>query len=110
MPLPGVTILAVNTLTGLARSTVTNTSGNYRLERLPRGAYDITASLDGFKTYTKEKIPLITGDELRIDFILEIGAIEEIITVIGVSPLVETTRSQVSTVITEREFLSYPQG
>jgi hypothetical protein len=109
-PLPGVTITAKNTLTGLTRSTVTNASGHYRLERLPRGEYNLTASLEGFKTYTKEKFPLITGDELRIDFTLEVGAIEEEITVIGESPLVETTRSQVSTVITEREFLSYPQG
>lgn len=110
LALPGVTVTATNQLTGLTRSTVSNESGQYRLERLPRGDYTLTATLPGFKTLEKTDLPLIAGDELRIDFTLEIGTIEEEVTVIGESPLVETTRSQVSTVFTEKEFLSYPQG
>jgi len=109
-PLPGVTILAKNIQTGLVRSTITNLQGRYRLERLTRGIYNLTATLTGFKTLTQEKIPLTAGDELRIDFKMEVGKLEEVITVVGESPLVETTRSQVSTVMTEKELLSYPQA
>jgi hypothetical protein len=109
VPLPGVTITCTNVQTGLTQSVVTNEQGRYRVERLPRGFYRITASLQGFKTMTREGLELWSGAELRVDFTLEIGAIEEEVTVIGVSPIVETTKSQVSTVITEKEFLSYPQ-
>lgn len=109
-PLPGVTVTAKNVQMGLVQSTVTNDSGQYRIERLPRGMYTITAAIQGFKTMTKEGFELIVGAEIKVNFNLEIGKLEEQVTVVGVSPLVETTRAQVSTVITEKEFLSYPQG
>ena len=109
-PLPGTTITAKNSLTGLTQSTITNTQGRYRLERLTRGIYELTASLTGFKTSTKEKIELFSGGENRVDFKMEVGKIEEEVTVIGETPMVETTRSQVSTVMTEKEILSYPQA
>lgn len=109
-PLPGVTVTAKNLQMGLVQSTVTNESGRYRIEKLPRGMYTLTAAIQGFKTTTREGLELAIGAEVKINFNLEIGKLEENITVIGVSPLVETTRAQVSTVITEKEFLSYPQG
>ena len=108
--LPGATITAKNTLTGLTQSTITNAQGRYRLERLTRGLYEISASLPGFKTITKEQIELFSGGENRVDFKMEPGMIEEEVTVIGQTPMVETTRSQVSTVMTEKELLSYPQA
>ncbi len=108
--LPGATLTAKNVETGLTRTVITNERGQYRLERLPRGFYIITVSLPGFKTSERGGLELWAGAELRVDFTLEVGAIEEKITVIAVSPIVETTRTQVSTIVTEREMLSYPQG
>ncbi len=109
-PLPGVAVTAKNTQMGLSQSTITNNQGFYRVGHLPRGIYNLSAALPGFKTLSKEGIELVIGAELKINFDLEVGDIEEEVTVIGIAPLVETTRAQVSTVITEREFLSYPQG
>ena len=109
-PLPGVTVTAKNVQMGLVQSTVTNDQGRYRIEKLPRGMYTLTAAIEGFKTTTREGLELMIGSEIKINFNLELGKLEESITVVGVSPLVETTRAQVSTVITEKEFLSYPQG
>jgi len=106
--LPGVTVTAKNVDTGLTQYAITNQSGQFRIGRLPRGAYDITTSLTGFKTHTKTGILLLSGAEIKINFTLEIGTIEEEITVIGIAPIVETTRAQVSSVITEKELLSYP--
>ena len=110
LPLPGVTITAKNVQTGLTQATVSNQQGRYRMERLPRGEYSLTASLEGFNTLTKERLELYGGAELRIDFTLEVGRLEVEITVIGETPMIETTRSQVSTIITGKEILSYPQG
>jgi len=110
LAIPGVTLTALNVQTGMKQETITNTNGHYRLERLPRGFYTITASLEGFKTFVKEGLELWAGAELRIDFILELGRIEEEVTVVSESPIVETTRSQVSTVFVEEEILAYPQG
>lgn len=109
-PLPGVMVTAKNINIGLVQSTVANDQGRYRIEKLPSGMYTLTAAIQGFKTTTREGLELMIGGEVKINFSLEIGKLEESITVVGVSPLVETTRAQVSTVITEKEFLSYPQG
>jgi len=49
-PLPGVTVTAKNIQMGLTQSTITNDTGRYRIERLPRGFYTLTATLQGFKT------------------------------------------------------------
>ncbi len=109
-PLPGVSVEAKNTQTGLTQSTITNAQGRYRIERIMRGTYNLTAALQGFKSLIKEGVVLYAGGEAKVDFKLEIGKIEEEITVMGETPMVETTRSQVSTVMTDKEILSYPQA
>ena len=108
-PLPGVEVTAHNIQTELTQSTVTNANGRYRIERLPRGLYELTGKLDGFKTTMKKGFELFSGDVLKVDLQLEIGKLEEEIVVLGEAPLIETTRSEVSTIITEKELLSYPQ-
>lgn len=109
MPLPGVEVTAENLQTGLTQSTVSNESGRYRMERLPRGFYTLTATLEGFKTTVRKGLELFGGAVTTVNLSLEMGALEEEVTVIGVTPIVETTRSEVSTVMTEKELLSYPQ-
>lgn len=108
--LPGAAITIKNLQTGLNQSTVTNAQGRYRIERLPRGTYAVSAAFPGFKTTIKEGLVLSIGAEVKVDFILETGKIEEEITVVSKTPMVETTRAQVSTVISQKEFMSYPQG
>ena len=108
LPLPGVTVTAKNVQTGLTQTSIANLQGRYRIERLPRGIYTVTASIQGFNTLTKEGYELFAGGEIKINFTLKLGEINEEVTVIGEAPMVETTRSQVSTVITEKELLSYP--
>ncbi len=96
---------------GLVQSTVTNDSG-----RVPdREAAPRNVHADRGHPGLQDDDPgraraLDRRPRVKVNFNLEIGKLEENITVIGVSPLVETTRAQVSTVITEKEFLSYPQG
>ena len=46
--LPGVTLTARNIETGIIRTSVTETDGQYRLVALPPGRYDLTAELQGF--------------------------------------------------------------
>src|SRR5262245_59770642 len=55
-PLPGVTVEAKNTETGLVVVAVTDAQGFYRLLNLPTGIYTLSASLDGFVTATAENV------------------------------------------------------
>src|SRR5215210_1594106 len=59
--LPGVTVTATHTQTGLTRSETTGDQGSYVLPSLPIGGYTVTAELQGFRKAEK------TGFELRPD-------------------------------------------
>ena len=55
-PLPGVTVEATNTETGLVQVTVTDEEGFFRVLNLPTGTYKVVASLEGFATSTADNV------------------------------------------------------
>src|SRR6266571_7559731 len=46
---PGVSVTAKHTESGLTRTAITNETGSYRMPALPVAAYEVTAELSGFK-------------------------------------------------------------
>jgi hypothetical protein len=98
-PLPGVTVEAKNTETGLSIIDVTDANGFYRLLNLPTGTYDISASLDGFATATAEKVRLLLGSTPTVNFTLQSSTVSETITVTSEVPIVESTNTTKSTTI-----------
>jgi hypothetical protein len=98
--IPGVTVTAKNTATGLTRSAVSGAQGTYRLEFLPSGTYDVTAQLKNFATVTQKAAIVQIGTSTTVDFSMKVAAITELVTVTGDTPLVQTTRSDVGQVIT----------
>ena len=97
IPLPGVTVEATSEalITGI-RSTVTSEKGKYILLNLPVGKYTLTAKLEGFKTIIQENVGVHSASVRVIDLIMEAGAIEEEITVIATSPVVDAKSSQIA--------------
>ena len=70
-PLPGVTVEATNTETGLQQVEVTDANGFYRILNLPTGTYTVTATLDGFATATAESVRLLLGSTPTVNFTLQ---------------------------------------
>ena len=107
-PLPGVAV----TVTGpsINRSTVTDVNGAYRFPAMPPGTYKVSASLAGFKMRTESGVALTLEQTRKVDFALEVGAMEEEITVIGVSPIVDLTSSRLSTNVKKEFFDALPKG
>ena len=61
--LPGVTVTATQTATGLTRSVTTDANGTYVLPNLPTGPYRLEAALQGFRTYCADRDrPAGSGD------------------------------------------------
>ena len=56
--LPGVTVTATQTATGLVRTVVTDGDGNYLISNLPTGPYRLEVSLQGFKSYVQTGLVL----------------------------------------------------
>ncbi len=107
-PLPGVTV----TLTGpqmAAMTTVTNEAGNYRFPSIPPGnEYVIAAELQGFKKASKTGVIVTLGSNSEINLLMEIGALEEQVTVVAVTPVVDSKKTAVAMNVTKEEMQSLP--
>lgn len=106
--LPGVTVTAVNQANGLTREAVTDELGNYRFTAMPPGLYTVTASLTGFKEATRTEVRLAINSQVAAPFTLQIGGLEETITVTEQAPLVNTTESVVRTLVDTQQIANLP--
>ena len=97
-PLPGATVeITSSALMGGKRATQTSVRGSYVFLNLPPGRYTLTVSLPGFKTTRQENIMVTAGSSLVVDIKLEIGKLEETVTVTAAGPVVDAKTSTVST-------------
>src|SRR5881409_3577564 len=105
---PGVSITVKHTESGLTRTAISSERGGYNLPLLPVGAYEITTTMPGFKQAVRTGINLVVGQEAVVDLTLEVGANAETVTVSEEAPLVNTTTSSTSGVITEQQVKELP--
>ena len=105
--LPGVTITARNDATGNTETVVTDAEGNFQILRLAPGRYRVTTALQGFKTVDSE-VTLAIGDRFRLGLKLEIGSVEEHLTVTGQAPLLQTETTSVAVLVDERAMQDLP--
>ena len=99
--LPGVTVTVTNTATGSSRTVVTDATGTFRAELLPVGPYELSAQLSGFATRKQSGITLTVANELTFRIEMRVASVAESVTVVAQSPIIETTRSQVSSTVNE---------
>src|SRR5438067_7499364 len=105
---PGVTVTGKNAENGFTRVAVTEGNGEYRLPSLPPGRYAVTAELSGFNTETRPDIVLVIEQTAIIAFTLKPAAVAETVVVTAESPMVDTTRSDVSTAVSTQQIQDLP--
>jgi hypothetical protein len=108
LALPGVELTLRNSESGLTRSTVSEANGSYQFSGLPPGVYDVKATLDGFGVAELQKQTLTVGLEVKHDFMLKIESLKESVTVTAAVPVIETTKSEVSGVVTQQQIENVP--
>jgi len=108
--LPGVTVTITEVNTNISYSTVTNESGNYVFSNLKDGTYRVAAELSGFKRVVREGVAVEVNATPRVDLKMEVGAVEESITVVGESPLLQTDRADTSRIIESVHLAEVPLG
>ena len=96
---PGAAITLTNENTNLARTTLTNAQGEYAFAAVEPGTYRVKVGLTGFKTIERAGVRVGTQSFLILDLTLEVGSIEESITVSGQTPLIETANASHGTVL-----------
>ena len=92
--LPGVTVEAASpALIEKVRSAVTDGSGQFRLDSLVAGTYSVTYTLPGFSTVKREGVEIQTGVTVTLNTELRVGGLQETITVVGETPVVDVQNS-----------------
>ena len=107
-PLPGVTVTARNTETGLEANTTTDADGLYRLVNLPTGTYTVTAELSGIQPVVRENVRLLLGSAPTVNFTIRLAGVTADVTVTSEAPLVEVTKTSASTTITQEQLKNLP--
>ncbi len=108
--LPGVSVEATSSkLVGRAAA-VADENGVYRLFALTPGLYRITFALQGFKTVARDGIVVELEQSVKLDVTLEVGAIEEQVTVVGQSPLIDVKSTVKGMTLTQEVFSALPRG
>jgi carboxypeptidase family protein len=106
--LPGVTVKLQSPATGLTREVVTNGAGVYVFNFLPAGEYTINAELAGFKSLRQSDVRLEIGQSLALNLKMEVGQLEELVTVEATAPLLDRTSASIGTVIQASQLKELP--
>ncbi len=101
---------ARNLAVGSALETITDGAGRFRFAALTPGAYDVTASLDGFRPTRFERVEILLGQIKRLDFILLVGPVTETVNASAASPLLDVTQSAHGFSLRENQLAYLPRG
>src|SRR6185436_14864304 len=104
----GAEITATDAAIGVTRKSVTDDSGRYQLPALPIGDYRLEVHAKGFQTRILQSMPVEVGRRLNYDFELQIGNVEQVITVSSASDLIERSTTSVGHVIRQNMVQDLP--
>jgi hypothetical protein len=104
----GATVTARQNETGLTRTTTTDHAGAYLLLELPVGHYQLQIQRNNFQTYLQQGITLDVNETATVSTSLKVGAGNEKVEVNANADLIESTVTNLGTVVSEREVLDLP--
>ena len=106
--LAGVKVTAINEATGVTRDTLTNGSGDYGFPEVPVGSYRLEFDLSGFKKNIQRAVTVDLNQVVTLNMIMQIGENKEVVEVSSEAPLVDTTSTQLGTVVNDRAIAQLP--
>ncbi len=108
--IPGVSIELSGGNMPRAISTVTDELGIYRFPSVAVGSYTLTGSITGFSTMKKTDVGVVLGRTSIVDFKLEVGSVNESVTVIADAVMVDTTSTASAVTVDKSFFDQLPKG
>ncbi len=106
--IPGATVTLTNEANGAVRNTVTNGVGEYSFPAVDPARYTLKVEVPGFRTYENRAVNVGTQAQLDIPVTLEVGALEENVTVTASVPLIETSSASQGTTLSAENFRELP--
>lgn len=105
---PGAIIVVRNLGTEVTIDAVTDQSGTYSVPNLFAGRYDIEAKKEGFQTITAKDIQLLAAQTVRQDFTLNVGQIQQSVSVTAPAPLIHTDSQTIGSTLQARQLSDLP--
>ena len=110
-PVPGVSVVITNAVTGEPRTYVTDGSGQYMAQDLNPGRYTIAFELSGFSRVERQDISVQLGRAFQVDAEMRVGQLTETVQVTAEgAPLVDTRSTLVGHNVTAEEFDRLPKA
>lgn len=106
--LPGATVELTYTVTGKVMTTTTNNDGRFNFAQLDPGTYTVKITAQGFKGFLATDVKVDIGREYSIAPVLEVGGIQETVTVTTGADIVTSTTGQVSNTVSMQQIQSFP--
>jgi hypothetical protein len=107
--LPGVTVEATSpSLIEKVRTTVTDGQGRYLIGDLVPGTYTVTFTMEGFSTIRQQSFALTSGFTAQVSAEMQVGALEETLTVTAAVPLVDISSGKRQTVVSSDVLSTLP--
>ena len=108
LAIPGASIKATQTATGVVRSTISGGDGAYVFSNLPIGPYLLEVSKDGFTKYAQSGIVLQVDANPTVDVAMKVGSVSEQVTVEADAAQVETRTTSIGQVVDTQRVLEMP--
>src|SRR5262245_37068585 len=107
--IPGVEVTATNVNTGIMTVQVSNETGSYLFASLQPGAYRVSAALTGFQTQTFQNVQLSQGQQVRLNFDMQVAGVGSLVEVTtDADAALATTSASVGDALPEIEVRSLP--
>ncbi len=106
--IPAAAITATNVATAVAYKATSTNAGEYTILFVPPGEYVVQAAMPGFSTLKRSGVTVQVNQTVRLDLTLQVGAVDQTITVTGTAPAIDTQSGSVATVIDNKKVTELP--
>jgi outer membrane receptor protein involved in Fe transport len=107
-PIPGAKVTVVDTGKGISHVTTTNETGNYSQTHLIVGVYEVRVEVPAFDTFVQQNVTVEVDSVTQVNAQLTVGRVGESVNVTAETPLLKTSRSDVSDTFTQKQVMEIP--
>jgi len=104
----GATVVIENPATGQRRTVKTSSDGKYEVRYLVPGVYNIEAQATGFRTVRSTNVTVQINQQVRADFSLQIGEVQQTVEISSSAPLLQTENATLGEVVSTERIVNLP--
>jgi hypothetical protein len=104
----GATVLVKDNQTGRERTVITSGEGSFTVSQLDFGTYSVTITATGYKTFISKDVKIDAGRESALTITMEVGGVNEEVTITSAGELVNSANAELSTSISAKQVKELP--